>query len=446
MNRLRQWIADGLVDTVIVAGIDMQGRLYGKRCVADIFLRDMAEGVHTCDCNFGWDVARMLIDGLDFTGWHKGYGDMTIKPDWSTLRHYAWFDKTVLLIGDTVDHHGHPVSVAPRSVLRKQVEKARAMGFEAMMAPEVEFFLFRETLESSRKKDYRDLQPMSEYISDYCVFRSSMDEWIIGQMRRKLTESNVEVESYKAEWGFGQCEMNLRYTHALEMADRHVVYKHAIREIAALNQCQATFMAKWDSKHSGNGSHVHVSLWEGERPAFPGNGPHGMSDTARHFMGGMMHLAKDLQLFCAPTINSYKRYEDLSFAPTTITWGGDNRTTAFRIAGHGNSMRIENRIPGSDACAHLLYGAMLGAGLYGIEHKLEPIGPFVQANAYIETDAPKLNRTLEQTALAMEQSKAARRILGDDVVDHYVRVARWEVEEYNKHVTDWERRRYFELI
>lgn len=447
MKQLERWVKEGSVDTVVVAGIDLQGRFYGKRCAAVPFLREMAEGVHTCDCNFGWDIERMLIPGLAFTGWHTGYGDMTLVPDWNTLRLYPWFEKTALVICDTYDHHGKLVEVAPRTILRRQIERAKAMGFDVKAAPEIEFFMFRETLESSRDKDYRDLKPMSRYISDYSIFRSSMDEWIIGPIRRNLAKANVEIECNKAEWGHGQFEINLVYGDVLEIADRHVLFKTCIREMAALNGVQATFMAKWDSKHSGNGAHVHMSLWKGPRPAFPdARGEHGMSKTMRHFLGGMMHLAKDLQIFYMPNVNSYKRIEDLSFAPSTLTWGGDNRTTSFRIAGTGKSMRIENRIPGADAPSHLIYAAMIASGLYGIEKELEPVGPYVPANAYELKDAPKLHRTLSDAVHAFESSKTVRQLLGDEVVDHYATIARWEQNEYNKYVTDWERRRYFELI
>lgn len=447
MKVLEKWVKDGLVDTVVAAGVDMQGRLYGKRCAAKAFLNDLHTGVHTCDCNFGWDIERMLIPNLEFTGWHKGYGDMTSVPDWSTLRLYSWIPKTALVICDTCDHEGNLVSIAPRTILRKQVDRAKTMGFNVKAAPEIEFFLFRETLEGSRANDYRDLEPISRYISDYSIFRSSMDEWIIGPMRRALAESNVDIECNKAEWGHGQFEINLVYGDVLEIADRHVIFKHCIREMAALNGIQATFMAKWDSKHSGNGAHVHMSLWRGDDPAFPDEkGEHRMSTTMRHFLGGMMALCKDLQLFYMPSINSYKRIEDLSFAPSNVTWGGDNRTTSFRVAGHGTSMRLENRIPGSDANSHLLYAAMIASGLYGIENGIEPVGPFVEANAYALDNPPSLHRNLTQATDAFDASKTARQLFGDDVVNHYAGVARWEIAEFEKYVTDWERRRYFELI
>ena len=280
MKRLKKWVEDGSVDTLIVAGIDLQGRLYGKRCSAKVFLRDMADGIHTCDCNYGWDIARMLVDDLKFTGWHTGYGDMTTTPDWSTLRKYPWFEKTALVICDTFDHHGNPIDIAPRHILRRQVEKAKQMGFDVMAAPEVEFFMFKETLESSRAKRYNDLEPISRYISDYSIFRSSMDEWVMGDMRRLLDEAGVEVESSKAEWGHGQVEVNLVYTDVLEMSDRHAILKNAIREIAALHGVQVTFMAKWNSEHSGNGCHVHMSLWNGDTPTFcDEREEHGMAKT-----------------------------------------------------------------------------------------------------------------------------------------------------------------------
>ncbi len=447
MERLKQWVEEQAVDTIIVAGVDLQGRLYGKRCEAGPFLRDMAGSVHTCDCNFGWDVDRMLIPGLKFTGWHTGYGDMVAVPDWNTLRMYPWFEKTALVICDTCDPEGELVPVAPRSMLRAQMARARAFGFDVKAASELEFFLFRETPDSSRAKDYANLQTVSSYIGDYCIYRSSLDEPLIGDIRKKLTAAGVEIECSKSEWGHGQHEINLVYADVLDMADRHVIFKNGVREMAVQHGLQATFMAKWNSQHSSNGSHVHMSLWQDGAPAFfDPKGERHMSKTMRHFLGGMMALAREFHLLYAPTINSYKRYGDLTFAPTTITWGGDNRTVAFRSCGHGASTRLENRIPGADVNPHLAYAAMLASGLYGIEHEIEPLGPFVSANGYDVKDAPRLCGNLIEATDAFESSAVARALFGEDVVDHYVAVARWEIQVFMRYVTDWERRRYFELI
>jgi glutamine synthetase len=308
MERLKRWVEDGAVDTVIVAGVDLQGRLYGKRCAAVPFLRDTADGIHTCDCNYGWDMDRILIPGLAFTGWHTGYGDMVAVPDWSTLRMYPWFPKTALVVCDTCDHDGNRIPIAPRSMLRRQIDRAQAAGFTVMAASELEFFLFRETPESSRAKDYANLNTISGYIGDYCIFRSSMDEFLIGELRRNLTAAGVEVECSKSEWGHGQHEVNLVYSEALPMADRHVIFKQGVHEMAVQHGVQASFMAKWHTDHSSNGAHVHMSLWQDGRPAFfDAQGERHMSKTMRHFLGGMMALARDLHLLYAPTINSYKR-------------------------------------------------------------------------------------------------------------------------------------------
>lgn len=447
MERLRKWVEEGAVDTVIVAGVDLQGRLYGKRCVAKPFLRDMDDGIHTCDCNFDWGIDRLLIPGMAFTGWHTGYGDMVARPDWSTLRMYPWFPKTALVVCDTYGANDSLVPIAPRTILRKQVDAAREAGFDVMAASELEFFLFRETIESSRAKGYENLQTGAGYISDYCVYRSSMDEWLIGEIRRNLAEAGIEVECSKSEWGHGQQEINLVYAEALEMADRHVIFKNAVREIAAMKGVQATFMAKWHTEHSSSGCHIHMSLWKNGQPAFlETSAPRHMSTTMRHFLGGMMALARDFQLFYAPTINSYKRYGELTFAPTNVTWGGDNRTVGFRCCGHGNGIRLENRLPGADVNAHLAYAAMLASGLYGIKNKIEPVGDFVEGNAYDVKGAPRIHRTLIQATAAFKASAAAREIFGNDVVDHYTALARWEIDQFMRSVTDWERHRYFELI
>jgi glutamine synthetase len=448
-NEFQKLVEKGAVETLIVAGIDMQGRLYGKRMSAAMFVSDFSDGVHTCACNFGWDMDLILIPGLEFTGWHTGYQDMKAVPDMNTLRIYPWFEKTAIVICDTCYDDGTPFEIAPRTLLRRMQEKANGMGFTPYMASELEFFLFKETIDSSRGKGYSNLEPLSKYYGDYSVFRSSMDEWILGKIRRGLDDMGLEVESTKGEWGFGQAEIGVKYAEALEMGDRHMLVKQGVKEIAALNGVMATFMAKYKTEDSGSGLHIHVSLWDkaGKKTVFwDPKKPHHMSDTMRHFLGGMMQLTKDVQYFYAPLINSYKRYRPQSFAPYYIGWGGDNRTTTYRYCGEKNGFRIENRIPGSDACGPLALAACLGTGLYGIQKKLEPVGPFIEGDAYEEKSLPKLAMTLREAVGNLDNSAAARAIFGDKVVDHYVKIGAWEADNFDISVTDWERRKYFEMV
>lgn len=448
LKTLEKMVEKGDIQTIIVAGTDMQGRLLGKRYVPETFLKSFSDGICACSCNLGWDMDLILIPGLKFTGWHTGYQDMRVIPDFNTMRIYPWVEKTAIVLCDLCDEEGKPLEIAPRTILKRQVENARIMGFTPFMASELEFFLYKETIDAAREKDYRNLEPLSRYYSDYSVFRGTMDEWILAPIRNNLNDAGLEVESTKGEWGHGQVELSIRYTDALEMGDRHVILKNGVKEMAALQGLLATFIAKPSSADSGSGLHIHSSLWDsaGKKALFHDKKkPLGMSDTMRHYLGGMMQLAKDFQYFYAPYINSYKRYVAQSFAPYNITWGGDNRTVTFRICGHGSSCRIENRVPGADANGYLALAATLASGLYGIKHKLEPVGPFCQNDGYEAKKAPVFALTLSEAVENLNKSKIAREILGDEVVDHHVGIGRWEVQCFNTYVTDWERRKYFEF-
>lgn len=446
LQRLRAWVNEGTADTVIVAGVDMMGQLYGKREAADTFITEFAGGVNTCDCTMGWDIDRKLIDGFDLTSWDTGYGDIVLVPDYDTLRHWPWFEKTVLVLCDTCDVDGNLLPVAPRTVLRRQVDKARAMGFEVKAAPEIEFVMFSEDADTHRLRGYRDLKPIGLHRGSYSIYRDSMNEHIKGYLRRNLKAAGIPVLGSRTEGGLGQMEINMVFTDALRMADQHALFKGAVREMAALRGLQVSFMPKWDEAHAGNGCHVHMSLWRGEENAFADTVKGHPTDTLRHFLGGLMALTRDLQWFYAPTINAYKRYRTHSYSPINVTWGVNNRTAGYRLCGHGKSARIENRIPGADVNPHLMYAAMIGAGLYGIEHKIEPIGPPVQNDAYTAVpEAPQLHRHMLAAVNALDASQAARDILGDDVVNHYVRLGQWETQAFMESVTDWERNRYFEL-
>jgi glutamine synthetase len=448
LKQLKKLIEEGLVDTVIMAGVDLQGRLYGKRLVAKTFLTHFQGGIATCACNFGWDMDLVLIPGMKFTGWHTGYGDMHAKPDYNTLRAYPWMEKTVIVLCDTCTEEGDLIDIAPRTILRRQVEKAEKMGFIPYMASELEFHLYKENFDAARARDYRDLEPLFRNYGDYSIFRTSMDEWILRIFRNGLSDAGIDVESVKGEWGFGQLELGVVYQDALTMADWHALVKQGVKEMAALNGLVATFMAKPSTNDSGSGLHIHMSLWDKKTRKsmyWDKNKDYNMSDTMRHSLGGMMQLARDFQVFYAPYINSYKRYSYQSFAPYNIAWGGDNRTVTFRVCGSHNACRIENRIPGADANPYLALGACLGSALYGVQNKLEPVGEYCAADAYELKDAPLFARNLPDALRNFDNSEIAREILGDDVVDHYVKLMAWECERYFTDVTDWERKKYFEM-
>lgn len=438
----------GEFETVIVAAANLQGRLFGKRMPVAYFLEEGKKGVACTVANITWDIAKNLdLEPYPIGGWHTGFHDIVLVPDLATLRPFPWNEKTAIVLADISDEEGRLVPVAPRSVLRRQLEKARSMGFEVCTASELEFFIFRETPDSAHAKGFTNLEPLFKTIGDYDIYRTSIDEWFFGPLRRNLNLADIPVEAQKGEWGYGQMEINLRYSEALEQADRHTLYKEAVKIAAAQQGLLATFMAKW-SDDSGNGLHVHISLWrDGQNVFYDPNGQYGLSDLGRHFLGGLMHLVKDLFLFTAPNPNSYKRYVYKSFAPTNNTWGWDNRNVCFRLAGSHSSKRIEYRAPGADANPYLVMAAMLGAGLYGIEHRLEPIGePVVMANAYDKADAEPLPKNLVEAIEYFATSRAAKQILGPEVVEHYLVMARNELAEYFRHVTDWERKRYLELI
>lgn len=448
LKNLKKLIDDGAVETIIMAGIDLQGRLYGKRFVASTFLKYFQKGMATCACNYGWDMDLILIDNMKFTGWHTGYQDMFAAPDYSTLRAYPWFEKTVIVLCDTCDEKGKLLEIAPRTILRRQVEKANKMGFIPYMASELEFHLYKETPESIREKGFLDPEPMFRHYADYSIYRMSIDEWYLVQVRRHIADMGIEVESIKGEWGYGQVELGVVYQEAMEMADWHTLVKQCIKETSVLNGIMASFMAKPSTADSGSGLHIHSSLWDRKTKKdlfWNVKKEHHMSDTMRHYLGGQMQLARDLQVLYAPYINSYKRYKYQSFAPYNIAWGGDNRTVTFRVCGHGAGYRVENRIPGADANAYLALAACLGSGLYGVEHKLEPLGDFCAGDSYVNKDAHLFAMNLPDALRTFDNSEIARAILGDEVVDHYTRLMAHECEQYFGEVTDWEKKRYFEM-
>jgi glutamine synthetase len=439
-------VESGRIDTVITVIPDLYGRLVGKRIQAPFFLEEIVgHGMHVCDYLLACDMEMDPTPGYAFTNWASGYGDLRAVPDLRSLRHAAWLDRSAVVVCDCVDDERESlIDVAPRSVLRRQLDRLAAAGYTAKMGSELEFFLFKDDFSAARAKHYQDLRTAGEYVEDYHVLSSTFAEPVVGAIRQLVDASAIPVEFSKGEWGPGQHEINLRYAEALEMADRHVLYKTAAKEIAAKRGHSLTFMAKWNAAHAGSSLHVHMSLWnEHDQPVFAAAGD--PSPTFRHFLGGLLAHARELTWFLAPTVNSYKRYREGTFAPTRLVWSVDNRTAGFRVVGRGPSLRVECRVPGADANPYLVYAALLAAGLDGIEHELDPGPPFA-GDAYQGGDLPRVPHAMAEAIALLEGSAFARKAFGDAVVEHMLHFARTELACYETAVTDFERARYFERI
>lgn len=441
-------VNEGEIDTVVTAVCDMQGRLIGKRVTGRFFVEHCLDhGTHLCTYLLGTDMEMNTPEGYALMNWDSGYGDYLNRPDWATLRVIPWLEKTALVLGDVVDEaSGELVPVAPRSILRGQIARAEAMGLRPKMASELEFYLLRDTYEEAADKGWNGLRTWGWYNEDYQLLQATKGEPIYRQFRNLMMRAGVPIEFSKGEAAPGQHEVNIQYADALEAADRAAIYKHGAKEIAHLNGCAITFMAKPEESWTGSSSHVHMSLWDpaGKTNLFADSDASGeMSPLMRHFLGGLLASARELSLFVASNINSYKRYAVASWAPVNVVWSRDNRTCGFRIVGHGSSLRIEDRLPGGDANPYLAYAAMLAAGLDGIEQGIEPPEEF-RGNAYEACGVPKVPRSLSEAIDAWRESGLARRAFGDDVVAHYLNMAEVEQRAYDMAVTDWERRRYFE--
>lgn len=454
LDVLREMIARGEIETVITAFPDMYGRLLGKRIAGPFFLGEVVEhGMHTCNYLLAADMEMEPIPGYAFASWEQGYGDIHCRPDWSTLRLATWLDKEAIVLCDVHDEEtGALVEIAPRTVLRRQMERSRAAGFLPMGGAELEMFIFQETYELASQKGYLDLQPFGGYIEDYHILQGTRAEPLVGAIRHHLDRSGVPVEFSKGEWGKGQHEINIRYADFLEMSDRSAVFKQVCKEVAIQQGLAVTFMAKWHEDAAGNSLHLHSSLWDldASQNLFAGEEripglPAGASDLFRWYLGGMMAHARELSLFFAPSVNSYKRYQATSFAPTGIAWGYDNRTAGYRIVGHGSSLRVECRIPGADANPYLAFAATLAAGLDGIENRIEPPRAF-SGNVYAVQDVPRVPGTLDEAIREFESSDFVRRAFGDAVVEHYLHFARTEQRLFRQVVTNWERARFFERV
>jgi len=440
---------------------DLQGRLVGKRTSGTFFLQQVAEhGTENCDYLIATDFDDVAVPGYKFASYDLGYGDMLARADFGTIRITPWVPKTALILCDVYSvKTGEPIRVAPRQILRDQVAAAQQMNLEPMIGSEIEFYLFRDSYDQLYDKGYRGLAPHSPFMEDYQIVQTTRDEYVVGEIRRGLEAAGIPVEFSKGEAGRGQHEINLAYTRALEMADRNVMYKTAAKEIAAGLGRSVTFMAKYDFAETGSSCHVHSSLWHLSEGAVRGSAfdaGHGaverdsvsthdaaMTDHFRMYLAGQLAAARDFSILWAPTVNSYKRFQPGSWAPTAVAWGVDNRTLGYRVVGHGASTRVECRIPGADANSYLAFAGTIAAGLYGIRHRLQ-LSDVHTGNGYEAQDLPRIPTTLADAADLWEQSAIARECFGDDVHHHLLTMARHEWSSFQQTVTDWERVRYFE--
>jgi glutamine synthetase len=446
LDALQSDVSKNLVDTVLVAFPDMQGRLIGKRFHAEFFLESAQDETHACNYLLADDIDMEPVPGYEAANWGKGYGDFVLKPDFSTLMKAAWLEGTAIVLADLVDHHHHqPIPHSPRAMLKKQLARLQALGYSANFASELEFYLFDDAFRAAFEKGYRNLTTAGYYIQDYHIFQTTKEEGVMRAVRNQLQASGIPVENSKGEWGPGQEEINVRYADALTMADRHVVMKNAIKEIAFAQGKSVTFMAKWDFGLAGSSSHIHMSLAKDGQPAFLEPGAElGMSDLMKHFVAGLLTYAQDITYFLAPYINSYKRFQVGTFAPTKAIWSRDNRTAGFRLCGEDSKgIRIECRIGGADLNPYLAYAALIAAGLKGVEDKLV-LEPAFSGDAYLGEKLREVPKTLREAIGNLKASTMLAEALGADVVGHYVHTAEWEQFEYDRRITDWELKRGFE--
>ena len=440
LDQLRTAVRDGTIDTVLLAFTDMQGRLQGKRLTAGHFLDEVVEhGAEACNYLLAIDVDMNTVEGYEMASWERGYGDFEMRPDFDTLRPVPWLEGTALVVADLAWGDDSPVVASPRQILRRQLDRLAERGLQAVGATELEFILFKTPYDEASARDYRDLEPANLYNLDYSILATSRVEPVIRRIRNEMAGAGMTVVDSKGECNLGQHEINFMYGPALKTADEHSIYKNGAKEIADQEGHSITFMAKFNERE-GSSCHIHLSLQrEDGTPLFAED-----ETTFNRFVAGQLACLRELALFYAPNINSYKRYAAGSFAPTAVAWGEDNRTCALRAVGHGAARRIESRVPGADVNPYLALAALIAAGLHGMDEELE-LEPPVPGNAYT-AEKPHVPSTMQEAADLFRDSAVAREAFGQDVVDHYLNYAAVELAAYNSSVTDWERRRGFERL
>jgi glutamine synthetase len=450
LDELAAHVRKSEIDTVLVVFTDLYGRFMGKRYDADFFLEAAAKhGAHGCNYLLTVDMEMEPVPGYKYANWEKGYGDFHLVPDLETLRVASWLDKTAMIICDVEDENSHRLAaVAPRSILRRQIERATGLGYTAMAGSELEYYIFEDSYKIANSKGYAGLAPMGWYLEDYHALQGTREEIFTAEARRHLKRSGVPVETSKGEWGLGQHEINIRYADVLTMADRHVVFKQCLKEIADRLGLSVTFMAKYAHDQAGSSCHLHLSLWHEDQNAFAGeiqSGPVRGSEVFRWFLGGWIAHAPEFMAFYASNVNSYKRFRAASWAPTRLAWSYDNRTAGFRVVGKEKSLRIECRIPGADCNPYLAYAAALASGLDGIENKIEPPDIF-EGDVYAAQEVPHVPHSLREATDIFSNSAFVKKTLGEEVVEHYTHFFRVEQQAFDNVITDWERKRYFERI
>jgi glutamine synthetase len=446
-SALRTAVADGEIDTVLACAVDMQGRLIGKRFTGRYFVESAHGETHGCNYLLANDIDMEPVPGYAAASWEKGYGDFVMKPDLTTTRRIPWLEKTALVLCDLQDHHHDDLPHSPRGMLKRQVQRLQERGWLAYFASELEFYLFDETQASAHEKRWRSLATSTPYIEDYLIHLTTREETFMRALRNGLEGAGIPVENSKGEWGPGQEEINVSYAPAIEMADRHAILKNGCKEIADQHGKAVTFMAKYNYALAGNSCHIHNSLWtqDGTKSLFHEAGAqYGMSPMMRSWVAGQIKYARDITWLLAPYINSYKRFQVATFAPTKIIWSRDNRTAGFRLCGEGTKgIRIECRIGGADLNPYLAFSGLIAAGLAGVDEKLELAAPFT-GDAYKGARLPEIPKTLRDATSALRKSKLLKGAFGEDVVAHYAHTADWEQLEYDRRVTDWELHRGFE--
>jgi len=452
LETLPHQIRSGDIDTVVVAFPDLQGRPVGKRVTGSFFLDHVqAHGIEVCDYLLAVDVDMDPLDGYRFANWEGGYGDLHAVIDPHTVRPLPWLPGSVLVLCDLETMDGDPVEVSPRRILRRQLERAAEHGLEIKCATELEFYLFLDSYAEASEKHWHGIRPHADTIEDYQLLQTSRDEYIIRQVRNQMLEAGIPIEFSKGEAGTGQHEINVTYAGALEVADRHLVFKNGVKEIASQHGRAATFMAKWSMEQAGSSCHLHTSLWDASSgaalmaPADGDNHPSGFSEVGRQFLAGQLASARQLSWCFAPYVNSYRRYVPDSWAPTAVVWGEDNRTCGFRAVGSGEGRRIECRVPGADVNPYIALAASIAGGLWGIDHGLE-LEPAFEGNAYVAPDIPRIPSTLVEAVALLDGSEVAAEAFGDDVHHHLLNTARQEWAKANRVVTEWELARNFERI